>query len=145
MSTLEKQAHGGALIRPAKGEVMNPYGRPKKLMTEVIEELKNAGYDRVTSGMIIEVFEMLLGIDQERMKEIVNDPKRPMSVRIVAKAMLSPKGFDILEKVLNRVHGKPKQSHEITGPEGSPLLPTTQATEELIDNSKKIMEKLGVS
>ena len=42
MATQEKQPHGGSLTRPEKGEVLNPHGRPKKLITQ----LKEIGYHK---------------------------------------------------------------------------------------------------
>lgn len=41
MGTLEKQKHGGALYRPAKGETQNPNGRLRKLDSSL--EIKRNG------------------------------------------------------------------------------------------------------
>jgi len=43
------------------------------------------------------------------------DPKSPMSLRIVAKGMLNAKGWEVLEAMLDRAHGKPKQSVDHSG------------------------------
>ena len=36
----------------------------------------------------------------------------PMILRIVAKGILSSKGFEIIEKILDRTHGRPMSQHE---------------------------------
>ena len=58
---------------------------------------------------IVEAYEALLGLDEKQLQEITLDKARPMIARIVAKAMLSPKGNEMLETMLDRVHGKAVQ------------------------------------
>lgn len=78
-----------------------------------MQELREAGYERVTPTMIAEAYELLLGLDEDKIKGIVTDKKHPMSLRIVAKAMLSPKGHEMLETMMNRAHGRPKSETTI--------------------------------
>jgi len=61
MATQEKQPHGGSLTRPEKGEVLNPHGRPKKLITQ----LKEIGYHKSQ-------VEMLLTRSQGKPKETID-------------------------------------------------------------------------
>ena len=100
------------LIPAKKGEVRNPNGRPKNLFTQIINELKELGYERVTITNIIEAYEFCLGLDKEKIVEITNNEKSPMFLRIVGKGMLSKKGFDIIEKMIDRAHGKTTQKVE---------------------------------
>jgi len=100
------------LIPAKKGEVRNPNGRPKKLFTQITNELKELGYERVTSGNIIEAYEVFFSLDKDKIVEITNNEKSPMILRIVGKSLLSKNGFEILEKMIDRAHGKTTQKVE---------------------------------
>jgi hypothetical protein len=47
-----------------------------------------------------------------KLKEMVNDKTKPMLIRILVKNMLWWKGFDIIEKMLDRWIGKATQKIE---------------------------------
>lgn len=100
-----------------KGDVLNPNGRPPKLLSTIVAELKAKGYERATAGNVVEAFETLLNVTQEDLEEMVKDKTQPMSLRIVGKAMLTAKGFEVLQTMMDRAHGKAKQSVdvEVTG------------------------------
>jgi len=93
-----------------KGESGNANGRQRGLISVVIDQLKAEGYERVTPNHIREAFELLMSLDEERLKEIINNKHAPMVLRVVGKRILSGDGHDMLEKMLDRVHGKSKQS-----------------------------------
>ena len=90
-------------------------------MSGVLKELTAAGYERVTMTMVIEAYEILLGLPESKIKEIITDSQQIMSLRIVGKAMLSTKGNEMLEKMLDRAHGKAKISAELSTKNGEPL------------------------
>jgi len=117
------QPHGGAIVHQNKGETGNPHGRPPKLLSGIVRELKAKGYERATAGTVVEAFEMLLNVPEDELAEMVKDKAQPMSLRIVGKAMLTADGWDVLQAMMDRVHGKPKTSHEHTGKDGAPLVP----------------------
>jgi hypothetical protein len=48
----------------------------------------------------------LVNIDIPRLSEMINDIKQPAMVRIVGKSIVSGKGFDVIEKMLDRGIGK---------------------------------------
>lgn len=79
----------------------------------VIKDLKSAGYTRVTAGNVAEAFETLLDVPEDVLTEMVKDKNQPMSLRIVGKAMLTAKGWEVLQAMLDRVHGRPKQQVEV--------------------------------
>ena len=81
----------------------------------VMKDLKAAGYTRVTAGNIAEAFETLLDVPEDVLSEMVKDKTKPMSLRIVGKAMLTAKGWEVLQAMLDRAHGKAKQSMEHSG------------------------------
>jgi hypothetical protein len=55
----------------------------------------------------------LLNIEESKLKEMLADSKQPMLIRIIIKNMLGGKGFDIIEKMLDRSIGKPTQKEEV--------------------------------
>ena len=108
------QPHGGAIVHQNKGETGNPHGRPPKLLSTIVEELRAQGYERATSSVVVDAFETLLNVPEEVLADMVKDKAQPMSLRIVGKAMLTAKGWDVLQAMMDRVHGKPKQQHDHT-------------------------------
>lgn len=93
-----------------KGQSGNLKGRPPKLLSLILQELKDEGYDRVTNRDIMEAYEILLGLPREKLTAIGNDESKPMVLRIVSRAMLTKRGYEVLEKMLDRAQGRPKQS-----------------------------------
>jgi hypothetical protein len=67
-------------------------------MSGVLKELTAAGYERVTMAMVVEAYEILMGLPEAKIKEMITDSQQIMSLRIVGKAMLSTKGSEMLEK-----------------------------------------------
>ena len=128
IKTIEKQLKKNRLdnLKNAKGFDKNPqninrHGRPRRLVSLIIYELKEQGIESVKPNQIIDVFEMLFNLESKEIAEIANNDKNPYFIRRVAKEMLSGKGFDIIERMIDRVHGKPKQATEITGKDGDGL------------------------
>jgi hypothetical protein len=108
-----KQPHGGEVNTFEKGDPGGP-GRPPLLLSTIVAELRAKGYERATAGTVADAFETLLNVPEDVLKKMVVDPKAPMSVRIVGKAMLTAKGWEVLQAMLDRAHGKAKQSHDLT-------------------------------
>jgi len=103
-------------LKPAKkGEVRNPDGRPKKMVSVVLDTLKKNGYSNIKRSQVVDIYEILLTLPEPVIKGMVADLEMPMIYRIVAKEMLSKKGFDIIEKMINRVHGMPKINAHLEG------------------------------
>ena len=94
---------------------INRKGRPRRLVSSIIQDLKEKGIVQVKATDIVEAFEMLFNLESKEIAEIANNDKNPYFIRRVAKEMLSGKGFDIIERMIDRVHGKPKQATELTG------------------------------
>ena len=104
------QPHGGAIVHQNKGETGNPNGRPPLLLSTIVAELRAQGYERATAGTVADAFETLLNVPEDVLTEMVKDKTKPMSLRIVGKAMLTAKGWEVLQAMLDRVHGKAKQA-----------------------------------
>lgn len=95
-----------------KGNKMGK-GRPKQIVSRVRQELIEKGYDPIRPSDVTDCIEILIALDIEALQEIVRDPSQPMYLRVVGKQILDPKhGFDCIEKMLDRAHGKPTQRQE---------------------------------
>lgn len=92
---------------------INREGRPRKMVSGVIVELKNKGVEKVSQSDVKDVFLMLINLETNEIKEIINDEKQPAIIRIVGREMLSGKGFDIIEKMLDRAIGKSNENINI--------------------------------
>ena len=114
MAKAVKQKHGGALKIPEKGDRFNPDGRPPRLLSTITAELKAKGYERATANQVADAFETLMNVPQDELAQMVKDEKAPMSLRIVGKAMLTAKGWEVLQAMLDRAHGKSKQAVDLT-------------------------------
>jgi hypothetical protein len=105
-----------------KGEVANPNGRPRKLFSEVLLDLKSKGGGVVKSANVLEATEIVLALNEDEIAELAYDKKQPLLLRIVAERLLdSDKRFEAMEILLSRAHGKPKQSMEIGGENGGAI------------------------
>ena len=104
-----------------KGQSGNPNGRPKKLVSTVIADLKAEGYEEVTADHVKQAYQLLIGLDRVKVVEIGNDKEQSMLMAQVARAILANKGFEIIEKMLDRAHGKATNKTEVTGGNGEKI------------------------
>lgn len=112
MTATKKQI---ANLKPIqKGEVRNPNGRPKKFVGQILEDLRNSGYEPVTKGQIADMYQTLIILPQDELLDIGGDKDQPMLNRIIAKAILGGKGFENIEKMLDRAQGRAAQSMDVT-------------------------------
>lgn len=97
-----------------KGQSGNPKGRPPKTMSAINAKLKAEGHEVVTPSVIYECFSLLIGLNEDKLKEIIKDTDNPRPLRLAAEEMLGKNGWDIIEKMLDRAHGKARQSVDVT-------------------------------
>lgn len=119
--------NGGKMNRFTKGEVTNPKGAPKKLVSSLIAQLKEEGYEGVTNGQISDVISLLLNLNKDRVKQLAEDAKQPIYVQRISRRLVTATDKEIgdfIDKQLDRAHGKPKQVNEHTGKDGEALVPT---------------------
>ena len=113
----EKQEHGGALVRSEPGETGNPNGRPKKLVSSLIAQLKEEGYEGVTNGQISDVISLLLNLEKDRVKQLAEDAKQPIYVQRISRRLVTATDKEIgdfIDKQLDRAHGKAKTQVDVT-------------------------------
>ena len=98
------------------GQSGNPYGRPKKLTSQILEDLRKAGYERVGATSVAEASEQLMGMSEPVLRSIAKDTDQPVFMRIIAEKLLQKKGrFEAVQVVMDRAHGKAKQQVDLTG------------------------------
>jgi len=107
-----------------KGQSGNPKGQPKKVLSRVNEQLKEEGYSAASANNIVEAYSILINLDEGRIKSIISDNSYPMLMRIVAKEMLSKNGAEMIEKILDRAHGKAIQKQAQVNKDGEDVKPT---------------------
>lgn len=101
-------------------------------------ELKEKGYTPVTNADYVEACAYLLNLDQEGMEEVINDTEMPMVMRIQARRILDEnKGFEALQVIADRAHGRPTQKQELSGPDGGAVTFVLQAPEGVEVNIKQ--------
>jgi hypothetical protein len=95
-------------------ENINRKGAPRKTISSVNKELEEKGVKEATAKDIKSCYLRLINIDLAELKLMVMDEKQPSMIRVVGKAILSGKGFDVIEKMLDRTIGKPTNYTDIT-------------------------------
>jgi hypothetical protein len=110
------------LIPAKKGEIRNPHGGNRKTISLVNIELEKQGYNEATKQDIVSCYLRLIQLPIPELKKMVDSGVNiPSLVRIVAKSILSGKGFDVIEKILDRGIGKAINITELTGKDGKDL------------------------
>ena len=108
-----KQPHGGEVNQWLPGESGNPKGRPRKLVSSVVKGMRDAGLERVTASQVADTMELMLNATKDELTACAMDESQPFLLRLVAKELLSKKGWLVLNDVLNRAHGKPTWAPEM--------------------------------
>jgi len=93
-----------------KGQSGNPKGRPPKLVTKILNELKVKG-EVVTSNTVTQVFKVFLSLTLKEVVEISKNKSYPIIYTLTAKAIIKD-GFEVIEKLLDRANGRPTQMHQ---------------------------------
>lgn len=122
---------------------INRKGRPKKLIGTVNEELENKGFKEATKQEILSCYLRLINVGIPELEKIEKDKKHPALVRIVSENILSGKGFDIIERMLDRSVGRPEQKTDITSKgEKVTSTPTRTDLSHLSLEELKLLQKL---
>jgi len=98
----------------ANPQNINRKGRPRKLVGSIVKELEKKGVEEVSKEQIKSCFLMLINLTKDELKEISEDEEQPILIRVVAKNILTGKGFEIIDKILDRGIGKVGQQTDIT-------------------------------
>ena len=98
-----------------KGKSGNPNGRPPKLATSIIRELKEQGIDRVGRAEVDELIARLQNLPRKKLLRFVKDEANtPIIVALIARGLSGAKGHEFMTRDLwDRAHGRPKQSVDL--------------------------------
>ncbi len=116
---------------------INRKGRPRKLVGTVNIELENKGVKEVSKEEIKSCYLRLINLEIDELQEMIEDKNQPVLIRVVGKNILSGKGFDIIDKILDRSIGKSEQQTDITT--NGESLNKVEVSKEQID---KLIDKL---
>lgn len=125
-----------------KGNNANPNGRPPKLLKDITAELKTKGFERVGPSHIAEAYELLFNMSESKIKEIVVGKDYPMLLQVVAREMLSGKGVQMLELMMDRVHGRSRQQVEIKQVEEVQTMDLSKLNKEELDVYYELTKKI---
>jgi hypothetical protein len=114
-------------------------GKQKKLVSYTLDLLESEGYKNVTPEQIKQVYTILITLTQERLTALAKDTETPMLYRIVAKEILGLKGFEIIERMLDRAHGKATTPVEHSGSVETKII--SVKNDELDEFLKSLSEK----
>ena len=97
------------LIPAKKGEIRNPYGRPKKYITLLKEE----GYKL---SEINDTIQTMLSMELDDLKSVWDNPRATILEKTIANALrksLEKGSLYSIETLLTRVYGKPKETNQV--------------------------------
>lgn len=104
MAETQPGRNGGTLN---KGRDVPGPGRPRRLVSSVVKDLNDIGIAEVTNVEVNAAYKTLLNCTAAELKKMAQDDEQPFLIRSVAKQMLSGKGQEMIDKMLERAHGKP--------------------------------------
>ena len=93
---------------------INKLGKNGKMTCDVIISLKENGITAVTKNEVKEIFLMLINLTTLQLEQLTNDEEQPALISFVAKEIIKGKGFDVIERMLDRSIGKPDQKTDST-------------------------------
>lgn len=85
----------------------------RRLIGTVNQELQRSGFKEATRAEITSLYLRLMQLPLTELTDAVKDETNPIIIRVVGKAILSGKGFEIIEKILDRTLGKSTQPIEL--------------------------------
>ena len=97
-----------------KGKSGNPNGRPKKTVAATLSALKDQGYEEVSAEQVRSTMGRMLNLSRDQLVATGNDKTAPILDALIARALAGGKGWEALQDILDRAHGKAKQAIDHT-------------------------------
>lgn len=94
----------------ANPQNINRKWQPKKGIAKINASLIEEWYTPATKADIEANYLALVALEHDKLLELSEDNTQPYIVNLIAKNLISEWWFDILEKMLDRSIGKPKQT-----------------------------------
>ena len=117
MAKRVKQPHGGELSMLEKGETANPNGRPRRIVSQIIADLKAGGAEVVSPANVADAISVLIGLSKNELTELGQDTTAPVLIQRTAHRLASSSDKDwdfVIKDNLDRAHGKATQSFDHT-------------------------------
>ena len=90
----------------ANPQNINREWRPRKQFSVILSEVENLWYKRPSDSEIAQLCWLLLSLTEAELKRIDRGNEFPMIMKIIASRLLSNRGFETVEKILDRIYGK---------------------------------------
>lgn len=90
----------------ANPQNINRGGRPRKQFSVILSEVEELWYKSPSSSEIAQLCWLLLSLSEAELKRINRGDEFPMIMKIIASRLLSNRGFETVEKILDRIYGK---------------------------------------
>lgn len=103
----EGKTHSGRNGGTLKSGNTKNINKPRKLVHTVVAQMNENGITEVTNAQVVSAYKTLLNCTEEELKTVVQDKEQPFLLRSVAKSMLAGKGQEMIDKMIDRAHGKP--------------------------------------
>lgn len=128
----KKRKYNVENLKPAKkGEVRNPKGRPKKLISRINEELAAEGYEKATTADIQTSIQTIIQLPASKVAAIASEKilyqredgeivwleegdKYPLLYRIMARELSGRRQGEALDRLLDRGFGRATQKMDHT-------------------------------
>ena len=82
--------------------------------TSAIEALRRKGYEPVTTEVVIQAYEILLGMSEAELNALQEDTKQPMALRALAEAVAGKSKTAALVKVLEQKREEKPEGKRLT-------------------------------
>lgn len=119
-----------------KGQSGNPKGRPVKVFSAIARDFRARGIEKATDAVVKEAFEYLLALPVSEIIEMAGNPKvendMPSLMRLMAKDMMGKNGLAAIKEMLDRAHGKAKQSMSVLNDKDNPIV-FAKVSDEVLD------------
>lgn len=89
-----------------KGDVLNPKGRPRNTIRTMIKEFEEAGLVVPSNEEIGKMYLYIATLNEGELGKLLKNKDLPMMTRIIARGILSKKGLDVVDKIVDRAYGK---------------------------------------
>jgi len=91
----------------------NLKGRPKRMVSNINDELRSEGYEGVTYDDVVSCMRLIVNLPYSKLVEIANkDTDYPLLYKLIAKELIGKNGGQQLDKILDRVFGRTKTQVE---------------------------------
>ena len=104
-------------FKKGKDARRNLDGRPKEMVSLVNDQLESEGFAAVSKAEIVRAAQIISGLPLSKIKEISDNKsdKYPLYYQLTAAGLLSKRGMEMMDRLLDRGIGKVTQTLEHTG------------------------------